>query len=1438
MPKISQLPILTNINTGSVIPIVDNSRTQRISVGKLYEFLSGALDQTFSTEFELMQSASAITSSIQTLSASLNTTITNITVGSASIPPGTVSSSNQITTLGFAKTGSNAFNGSQTISAGNSLLVNRIENTTGGNIEIAASGLLTLSGDGGGVTTNDNFESNPGGANTFKVSSGSVSITGSIYVSGTPIISGANQIANLGFATTSSILNVNTSSLLTTASFNQYTSSLTASVNINTSSLATTGSNSFNGSQTILAGNSLLVNRIENTTGGNIEIAASGLLSLSGDGGGVTTNDNFEANPGGNATFKVTSGSISITGSISATGTTLISSSTQITNFGFATTSSIVNVNTSSLVTTSSFNSYTASAGNVSSASLVTTASFNSYTSSINSSIIALQSSASNAAGYDNLFTQWTTVQFNPSFTASFYSSSILLISASALATSASNLNTFSASVNGKTGSFATTGSNEFNGNQTITGSLNLTDSVNINSPEPTPLSIGDSFGGGKLAYILTPTDAGYDSTLIKGIVAATADESTAKTWTNAITASNDKVANGYDDWYLPSKDELNKLYLNKDAIGGFVGASYWSSTQSTSTNAWFQLFTAGGTQLASSKTLSNSVRAIRAFSIPKSALNIIGNTTITGSLNISGGLVFSDATTQTTAFVPTTYATTGSNEFNGNQTITGSLNHGLGNTAAGENSHAEGDSTQAIGLFSHAEGLGTIAYGGRSHAEGQDTIASGSYSHAEGYQTIALADHQHVQGQFNATSSVLAAFIVGNGTDDSNRSNLIHAAGNTVEITGSLNVSGSTSISGGLTITNNGYSWSFESNGRTKIPNITFNSDRGTGMVGIKPVAGREFQIETSTTASSVGPWSFGLDGTLSAPAGANITRVANLITTSSFNTFTSSYTNASSSFDSRITSIAITGAPAGTVSSSQQITNLGFATTSSVLNVDTSSLVTTSSFNSFSSSVNSTTASLNSFTASVASTGSINSLTASFIAFSSSINTFTSSVNTTTASLSSKTGSYATTGSNSFTGSQNISGSLTVSSVFTISASIGANSSSLTLNSGSNLYIQNNGYFELSGSALISGSLIAIGATNLVTTSSFNAFSSSINTTTASLNTFSSSINTFSSSVNTTTSSLNSFTSSVIATGSLINTFTSSINAFTASERATGSILNTFTSSVNTFTASVIATGSLINTFTSSINAFTASERASGSIINTFTASVNTTTASLNSKTGSYATTGSNQFNGNQSITGSLVVTLVSTISGSIAANASSLTLSSGSNLYIQNNGLVEISGSLNVSGSSLLTGSVTINESRIDNAWTSYTPTWEAPTPPAIGNGTITGAYKVIGKTCFVRGRITMGSTTTYGSGDWSIGLPVAAINAYAIQIPASLLDGSGGTGWYNALMNGAVALNTISSQILANLPPSFGGSTAGGISSIFPFTWGSGDALYFNGSYEIA
>ena len=116
---------------------------------------------------------------------------------------------------------------------------------------------------------------------------------------------------------------------------------------------------------------------------------------------------------------------------------------------------------------------------------------------------------------------------------------------------------------------------------------------------------------------------------------------------------------------------------------------------------------------------------------------------------------------------------------------------------ANGSTSHTEGTSTKAIGGNSHAEGYGTQAIGYSSHAEGDSTQAIGTFSHAEGWGTISSGSYQHVQGQYNLTSSDQSAFIIGNGTDDSNRSNLVFAAGNTVQITGSLLVSGS--ITGSL---------------------------------------------------------------------------------------------------------------------------------------------------------------------------------------------------------------------------------------------------------------------------------------------------------------------------------------------------------------------------------------------------------------------------------------------------------------------------------------------------------------------------------------------------------------------------------------------------------------------------------------------------------------
>ena len=41
------------------------------------------------------------------------------------------------------------------------------------------------------------------------------------------------------------------------------------------------------------------------------------------------------------------------------------------------------------------------------------------------------------------------------------------------------------------------------------------------------------------------------------------------------------------DGWRLPTKDELNILYKNKDKIGGFVDESYWSSTNLEDGASW-----------------------------------------------------------------------------------------------------------------------------------------------------------------------------------------------------------------------------------------------------------------------------------------------------------------------------------------------------------------------------------------------------------------------------------------------------------------------------------------------------------------------------------------------------------------------------------------------------------------------------------------------------------------------------------------------------------------------------------------------------------------------------------------------------------------------------------------------------------------------------------
>jgi len=155
---------------------------------------------------------------------------------------------------------------------------------------------------------------------------------------------------------------------------------------------------------------------------------------------------------------------------------------------------------------------------------------------------------------------------------------------------------------------------------------------------------IGTSYGGGILAYILKPEDPGFVNDEIHGLIAAPSNLDLAQ-WgcfeteigntgtaigsgaTNTISIvtgcnhetfaaqlCNDLVLNGYDDWFLPSIDELYKLYLNRNLIGGFGTSHYWSSSENCSGYAWVQSFFNGIQYNDYLKFYPLNVRAVRAF--------------------------------------------------------------------------------------------------------------------------------------------------------------------------------------------------------------------------------------------------------------------------------------------------------------------------------------------------------------------------------------------------------------------------------------------------------------------------------------------------------------------------------------------------------------------------------------------------------------------------------------------------------------------------------------------------------------------------------------------------------------------------------------------------------------------------------------------------------
>jgi hypothetical protein len=158
-------------------------------------------------------------------------------------------------------------------------------------------------------------------------------------------------------------------------------------------------------------------------------------------------------------------------------------------------------------------------------------------------------------------------------------------------------------------------------------------------------LSIGDTYKGGIVFYI--------DASGCHGLVCAATDLSGWKVWSasadSILTTSfascvgcgdgntsmivlkgqyfyaalecYDLTLNGFSDWYLPSKHELNLMYLHIGQgdilglgnVGGFSNYHYWSSTEYNATRACNQSFTTG-LQWTDKKVFDYHVRAVRAF--------------------------------------------------------------------------------------------------------------------------------------------------------------------------------------------------------------------------------------------------------------------------------------------------------------------------------------------------------------------------------------------------------------------------------------------------------------------------------------------------------------------------------------------------------------------------------------------------------------------------------------------------------------------------------------------------------------------------------------------------------------------------------------------------------------------------------------------------------
>ncbi len=201
-------------------------------------------------------------------------------------------------------------------------------------------------------------------------------------------------------------------------------------------------------------------------------------------------------------------------------------------------------------------------------------------------------------------------------------------------------------------------------------------------------VQLGSTYQCGILFYILAPSDPGYSANQVKGLLAAPSDMSTGIRWdvSNAanvsvpivytlgagLTNTNNIITSmvnqgyvttdyaaivarnyagcGYTDWFLPSIDELSKLYLNRNFVPGLdLNHSYWSSSNVDKAYAWFVAFWSSGATSTKSKANTYNVRAVRYISTSPD-LTTSTATSITTTSATSGGDIITDGGSSVTA--------------------------------------------------------------------------------------------------------------------------------------------------------------------------------------------------------------------------------------------------------------------------------------------------------------------------------------------------------------------------------------------------------------------------------------------------------------------------------------------------------------------------------------------------------------------------------------------------------------------------------------------------------------------------------------------------------------------------------------------------------------------------------------------------------------------